>query len=242
MGLEQSALAAYSMTFAELVSRTYLMMDDPARERWEVVRVKEAINEAMLDIALDAQLIKETAIVQLTKGGIVYEVDLFASAQNKRPYASPLRVVYDLETNPALHPVSKQELDREPGFNWSIPEGGSGCSPTKWHSDIFQHGEIGIWPPSSGDGVAPPGLTGNLQVTYVAHPTPMVNDIDHPDTLPALYHEAIAVRAAGLLLDEGGEEDVVLAENLVQEAEMWITKIVGDSYRNMTHYNDVSPM
>jgi hypothetical protein len=242
MGLERSAVSAYALTFSKLVSMVYLMVDDPSRERFAVDRVKQAVNEAMLDIALDVQLIKETAIIELKTGNIVYGVDTFADNQSKRDYACPLRVVYNDANNPALQTVSKQELDTDPYFNWSVPARSTNYYPFKWHSDVFEHGEIGIWPPPNSDGESAPSLVGNLQVTYVAYPNPMVNDDDTPDILSAMYHEAIATRAAEIMLNEGGEDDLVLAESMDNDAMSWTAKIVGDQYRNMTHYNDVSPM
>lgn len=213
-----------------------MLAGDPSGRRFASDQVNEALNDAMLEISLDVQLVKETLRILLQENQSMYEIHPRAATASKRPFAYPVRLVYDVTTNAAISPFSTSLFDLA-GINFSETGG-----PTGWRTDIYPHGEISFAPRSGEDGDALPLLTGNVDLTYVAYPTIMDDDTDYPDWLPAQYHESIAVGAAMLLLEGGPEEDLLVSLEMEKELEQWKAKIVGDVMRGMTHYDAVRPM
>jgi hypothetical protein len=224
------------MTFSDLVSMVYLMIDDPSRERFPLEVVELAINEAMLDIALDTQLVRDDVSIQLQEDQHIYSLHDAIAAGGKKALAYPLRVIYDASTNAGLPPVATELFDLA-GIDLD-----TSAWPMYWRPDIFPWGEFALYPIPNADGETLPTLTGNIQIKYVAYPTMMEADGDYPDTLPAQYHEIIAVRAAEAVLETGGEEDLVLAEAFEKDFVGMKSRIVGDQYRGMTHYDAMRPM
>lgn len=221
----------------QLAAKALLLADDPTGKRYTATQVVDALNDAMLDLALDVQLIKEKLSILLLENQHLYEIHPRVQVAGKRPFGYPIRSVYDITTNAALSPIATSMFDLS-GISFSETGG-----PTGWRTDIFAHGEMAFSPTPSSQGDALPLLTGNIELTYVAYPTIMDDGADYPDTLPAQYHEAVAVGAAMLLLEGGGtEEDLMLSASMEQEFEQWKAKIAGDEMRSMTHYNSIRPM
>ena len=230
-------LSDYGKTLTELTSRVLLLIDDPAGERFATASIWEAINDAMLDLALDTQLIKEKLTVNLLEDQHLYEIqERIATNGTLRPYGFPVRIVYNLATDAAITPISSAMYDlARTGFYESN-------RPLAWRIDLFSYGEVAFFPIPAANGSALPLLTGNVQVTYVALPTKMIIGTSTPDALQAQYHEAVAIRAAELLLDEGNAEDLMFADGFEADYDRWTQRIVGDQYRGMTHYDSVRPM
>jgi hypothetical protein len=230
-------LSDYGKTLSQLRTRVLLLIDDPGGDRFTTASIWEAINDAMLDLALDTQLIKEKLTIKLLADQHLYEIhERIAAGGTLRPYGFPVRIGYNLTTDSAIKPISTAMYDlARIGFNES-------SGPTAWRTDIFSYGEVAFFPIPAADGSTIPALTGNVEVTYIALPTKMTSGTSTPDTLQAQYHEAIAVRAAELLLDEGNAEDLMFADGFEADYERWTQRIVGDQYRGMTRYDSVRPM
>ena len=58
-------LSYYRKTRAQLASKALLLAGDPSGQRYTTTQVNNALNDAMLDIAMDVQLVKETLRVLL---------------------------------------------------------------------------------------------------------------------------------------------------------------------------------
>lgn len=229
-------VSSYRMNFGELVSRVYLMIDDPAGERFSEAVVKAALNDALVEIALETQLIIATATVGLKENQHLYDVNEVIDAAGGKAFGYPLRMVYDDADNAALSPFATAQFDLS-GIRMN--EDGR---PLYWRTDILPGGQVMIFPHPSDDGSTLPALTGNLQVTYVAYPDAMVDDTDYPDTLSGQYHETLAERAAAMLLDEGVEEDMAVSDSLDASALAGVGKIISDQYRGLTQYDSARPM
>ncbi|HQN20668.1 MAG TPA: hypothetical protein PKV86_16065, partial [Syntrophobacteraceae bacterium] len=214
-------LTKYRMNRAALAKKALLLADDPNGERFSSEQVNEALNDAMLELALDVRLILEKLTILLREQQHLYEIHPRVKVAGLRPYGYPVRSVYDVTTNAALTPYTSELHD---SFGMSLGETGG---PTTWRTDLFPHGEIALFPLPASDGDTLPALTGNIELTYTAMPTLMDDDADYPDTLPAQYHEAVAVGAAMLLLEGGAtEEDFALSVAMEAEFENWKAMIV----------------
>ena len=230
-------LTKYRMNRAALAKKALLLADDPNGERFSSEQVNEALNDAMLELALDVRLILEKLTILLREQQHLYEIHPRVKVAGLRPYGYPVRSVYDVTTNAALTPYTSELHD---SFGMSLGETGG---PTTWRTDLFPHGEIALFPLPASDGDTLPALTGNIELTYTAMPTAMNDDADYPDTLPAQYHEAVAVGAAMLLLEEGAtEEDFALSVAMEAEFESWKAMIVRDELRGTTHYDAMRPL
>jgi len=230
-------LTKYRMNRAALAKKALLLADDPNGERFSSEQVNEALNDAMLELALDVRLILEKLTILLREQQHLYEIHPRVKVAGLRPYGYPVRSVYDVTTNAALTPYTSELHD---SFGMSLGETGG---PTTWRTDLFPHGEIALFPLPASDGDTLPALTGNIELTYTAMPTLMDDDADYPDTLPAQYHEAVAVGAAMLLLEgDATEEDFALSVAMEAEFESWKAMIVRDESRGTTHYDAMRPL
>ena len=230
-------LTKYRINRAALAKKALLLADDPNGERFSSEQVNEALNDAMLELALDVRLILEKLTILLREQQHLYEIHPRVKVAGLRPYGYPVRSVYDVTTNAALTPYTSELHD---SFGMSLGETGG---PTTWRTDLFPHGEIALFPLPASDGDTLPALTGNIELTYTAMPTLMDDDADYPDTLPAQYHEAVAVGAAMLLLEGGAtEEDFALSAAMDAEFESWKAMIVRDESRGTTHYDAMRPL
>ncbi len=230
-------LTKYRINRAALAKKALLLADDPNGERFSSEQVNEALNDAMLELALDVRLILEKLTILLREQQHLYEIHPRVKVAGLRPYGYPVRSVYDVTTNAALAPYTSELHD---SFGMSLGETGR---PTTWRTDLFPHGEIVFFPLPASDGDTLPALTGNIELTYAAMPTLMDDDADYPDTLPAQYHEAVAVGAAMLLLEGGAtEEDFALSVAMEAEFENWKAMIVRDESRGTTHYDAMRPL
>ncbi len=230
-------LTKYRMNRAALAKKALLLADDPNGEHFSSEQVNEALNDAMLELALDVRLILEKLTILLREQQHLYEIHPRVKVAGLRPYGYPVRSVYDVTTNAALTPYTSELHD---SFGMSLGETGG---PTTWRTDLFPHGEIALFPLPASDGDTLPALTGNIELTYTAMPTLMDDDADYPDTLPAQYHEAVAVGAAMLLLEgDATEEDFALSVAMEAEFESWKAMIVRDESRGTTHYDAMRPL
>ena len=229
-------IASYGMNFGELISRVYLMIEDPAGERFPLSLVKTALNVAVLDMVLETQIIKEKLTVHLAENIFVYEIQALAEAAGKRAFAYPVRIVYDRSCSPALFPTTTAKMDLS-GFSQAERN-----RPSGWRTDLYPSGQIVFSPIPNVSGSALPLLTGNIELTYVAYPAPMIADTDVPDTLTGQYHEILAARSAEMILDEGGEEDLMIAQGIEKDSVIETSRITGDEYRGMTQYDAIRPM
>ena len=230
-------LTKYRMNRAALAKKALLLADDPNGERFASAQVNQALNDAMLELALDVRLIVEKLTIRMQEKQHLYEIHPRVKVAGLRPYGYPVRSVYDVTTDAALVPYTTELHDL---FGMSL---GETSRPTSWRTDLFPHGEIAFFPLPASDGDTLPALTGNIELTYAAMPTPMDDDADYPDTLPAQYHEAVAVGAAMLLLEGGAtEEDFALSVAMDAEFESWKAMIVRDESRGNTHYDAMRPL
>lgn len=227
----------YRMTRNELINKALLLADDPLGQRFTSSQVIAALNDAMVEIALDVQLVREDLTILLREKQHLYEIHPRVATAGLRPYGYPLRIVYDVTTNAAISPFSTELYDLT-GVDLAEEN-----RPVGWRTDLYPHGEIAFFPVPSEEGDTLPALTGNVKLTYAAFPTAMDDEADYPDNLPAQYHEMVAVGAAMLLLEGGGtEEDLKLSAGMERELEQWKAKIIKDVSRGMTLYDSMRPM
>jgi hypothetical protein len=219
-------LASFGMTFEQLIDLALLMSDDPTGERFNRSRAGEAVNDAMCDLALQGQIVIKKTTLQLKKNQVLYDLRELVT-----DFAYPLRVVADDADGSALKPFSHAQFDLAR----------SSIGNTAWTTDFNAYGWLEVEPPPLADGAALPSLTGNIQVTYVAYPALMVEGAN-PDTLQAQFHNLIAKGAASRLLDEGDEEDLIMADALDGEFQLGIADLVGEAYQGQTQYQGVRPL
>jgi hypothetical protein len=219
-------LSTFGMTFDQLIDLALLMADDPMGERFSRARAGDAVNDAMCDLALQGQIIIKKTTLQLKKNQVLYDLrELIPD------FAYPLRVVAGDADSSALKPVSHVLFDLTR----------SSIGNSAWTTDFCAYGWLEVEPPPLADGAALPAMAGNIQVTYVAYPALMVEGAS-PDTLQAQFHNLIAKGAASRLLDEGDEEDLIIADALDGEFQMGIADVVGETYQGHTQYQGVRPL
>src|SRR5574343_2085685 len=99
-------LTAYRMTRAALAKQAVLMADDPNGERFTIEKVNQALNDALLELALDVRLIVEKLTIHMQEKQHLYEIHPRVKGAGRRPAGYPVRSVYDVTTDAALVPYT----------------------------------------------------------------------------------------------------------------------------------------
>lgn len=245
-----SMMNDYRWDLETLRKKTHLLLEDPNGQRYAAARINEALNDAQLDLVLDTHLILVTAYIQLLADDMIYDLKAEADRQSLRAFGLLRHLEYiqdeDYRTypggNPVLNTLGTKRLDLA-GIRLMSTNPSGETLPTLSTIDLVAPGAISILPIPTSDGDSiPTSYDGNLKFIYVAMPTQMSSDSDFPDSLiPAIYHQGLPYGAAYRFMDEGGDEDVGLADYFEGEFQAWIRKANGEIYAGMTSYNDMRP-
>lgn len=231
-------LSVFRKTLLQLIERTRLLVSDPLGERFTSSRIVEALNDAANNFARHTQQVIDDLNILITSEKPIYNVrSIIDNDGTARDFLHILRITFGGVNQNALLPIGTQRLD------WGAYDVVSSSNPTNFRNDMSGYGEVLLSPPPNADGVALPAETGNMQVYYVAYPTPMTDDTHYPDSLiQEMYHESLSLDAASALLDEGDAEDLVLAAEYELEAYAMRTKAIAEAYRGRTQYRGVRPL
>jgi len=231
-------LDLYRKDLAALMVKTRLLLHDPSGERWTDTRVIEAINFAALEFAIITECIKDEVEVQLLANQWSYDIKQAVEASaTLNPYGWPVRIGYYGKESGALKPTTSHVVDLSGAT--VMPAGSS----NQFQVNMLSYGEVGVIPIPSTDGEALPGDEGNIQVTYIGMPESMDAVEDFPDEeMQEVYHQYIPYEAASLLLEEGDEEDLIVAADYDANFKSGCYEAIGDQYQGQTGYADMRPM
>lgn len=240
-------LSDHRKNLAALIRDTALRCDDPTLERWSQARLIEAINEATLDLALEARCIVCAVPVTVYKDKQVYDLreENDAYSGKTRDFGFPVRVEYvqdALATVPAPGGRPRLRTVDHPTLDFGGVSLLLTGFPARVTKELLSPNKIAIFPMAGADGSATT-LQGNLLAWFVAFPDPMAVPVDYPDDLvSALFHQAIPLGAAARLLCEGNAEDLAMAVQL--ELEFYDAKMRAASAlaRGTGMYDSFRPM
>lgn len=228
-----SLLSDYKKTLDTLADETLLLLGDPEGERYSSSRVYEAINDTVLDFALETELVKEEINVKILEDVYEYNISLLAENDGTlREFGFPLMVGYYGDEQGAMPAMSRHVLDFV----------GEAHFPRGWYLDTLSPGKIAIVLQSR-DGEALPDEDYNMQVVFIALPTYMSSGASYPDeNIQAHFHEVIKYGAASKLLDESEDETLLTrAEYFERLSTSGFQRAVTEQYRGQTPYMDTSP-
>jgi len=230
-------LTTFRKSLSTLTTETLFLLRDPNGERFSSSRIYEKLNERCLDFCLKSQLIKEEINCIMAKNQFEIDVKRLAEeAATLRYYAFPIRVGYDGANGVGIMPGSLLSIDLK-GYSRA-----ESMMPSIWYLCAVSPGKIQILGPMQAAGTASPSESGNIQVTYIAMPTPMSAVGDYPDTIPSYFHKYLPYGAAALILEEGDKDDLALADFYELEFQRGILEQVAEDYRGRTPYDDCRPM
>ena len=178
----------YRKTFSGLVTQTQGLLLDWYAERWPVARVKAAINDSMVDLAVKHRLCLDSVTVALVPGVMGYDVR--AMIEGLRDAGSTIRSFAGFD-RVTLAGVVVQPGSAEEFFT---------SRPPRWTADLTGFGKLIM--------MTPPERAENLTVGYVGYPTPMEDDEDAPDPALPPCDDALCFAAASSLLLEGNLDEV----------------------------------
>ena len=229
-------LDEYKKSAETLIDETALLLNDPLCERWSRSRIKEALNDAVLDFCLRAQMIKEELNVRLREDVVEYDIKKRVEEDDGlRDYGFPTRFGFN-GTDAGMWPVDLATIDLM-GYQQS-----AGVTPHRWHLGGVSPGKVVLFGGPAADGESLPSEEGNMQVTYIAFPAYMDGEGDYPDAaIPVGNHQAFPYGAAARLLDEGDAEDLRKAIAFDVTFHQGVLSAVSEDYRSMTTYDDARP-
>jgi hypothetical protein len=233
-------LTSFRKALSTLRSDTLFLLRDPNGERYATARIDEKLNETCLSFCLRTQLIKDEINILLAAADYDYDIKALVAADvTKKPYAFAIRIGYDGDAKPALLPGSLLAIDLK-GYTVGM----SGI-PQTFYFCATSYGVIQILGAPTEAGDALPLETGNLQVSYVAMPTPMVAGDPatiYPDTIPAYFHKYLPYGAAALILEEGDKKEMALADYYESEFNKGILEQISEEYASSTPYDECHPL
>ncbi len=230
-------LTTFRKSLATLRTETLFLLRDPNGERFVSSRIDEKLNERCLDFCIKSQLIKEEINCIMSQNQFEIDVkQLVEDSTSLRYYAFPIRVGYDGSDGAGVMPGSLLAIDLK-GYSRA-----ESMMPAIWYLCAVSPGKIQILGPMQAAGEASPSEGGNIQVTYIAMPTPMTAVGDYPDTIPSYFHKYLPYGAAAIILEEGDKDDLALADYFESEFQRGILEEVAESYRGNTSYDDCRPM
>ena len=228
----------YRLTLAELVTQTYRLLNDPNREMYDIAVVKEALNDAQLEYCLRTRMIVETINdLQLKAYNWAYDLRQIADNQSLKPFIYPIRVVYHATSTSDITLWPKTGLGMDRGRHRRNNEG----YPIFWGMDMTDQYHIFCWPMRTNNGESG-GPVGNIDVQYCAMPTYMTADDSYPDTIPALFHQALPYGAAERILEEGEEGELRKSVDMGADFSRWIGKYGHDYHKGHTPYAGARPL
>ena len=235
-------LSDYNKTMENLIDETALLMFDPNNERFIRPRVQEAVNDAVLEMCLEAQLVHDEINIQLFENTVEYDiVKQIEENGSKKEYAFPVRIGYNGDENPSMWPTDYQVIDNlmVNDINLNFSEMDDFRPHSRWSIDLISPGLIEIYPAPNTDGDSSTE-DGNMQVLYVGFPTYMDSEDDSPDSnVQEWIHQGIPYGAAYRLSDESN--NMSLATAYEGEFIKWIRRAIKEFYRNQTVYDDARP-
>ncbi len=230
-------LTTFKKSLSTLTTETLFLLRDPNGERFSSTRIHEKLNEGCLDFCLKTQLIKEEINCIMSENQFEIDVKkLVEDGPSLRYYAFPIRVGYDGADGTGIVPGSLLAIDIK-GYTRS-----ESMMPSIWYLCAVSPGKIQILGPMQAAGDASPSEGGNIQVTYIAMPTPMSETTDYPDEIPSYFHKYLPYGAAAVILEEGDKDDLALSDYYESEFQRGILEQVAESYRGNTPYEDCRPM
>lgn len=248
-------LSQFRKSLEDLLDDTYLRLQDTERERFPLSDVIQAINEATLWLALDAEMIVKSVPVKLLQYEAVYDLAVINAVYGSKThdYGYFVRAEYVDDDDAVLanppgrydpvHPLQQERLD------WLNVDFSRANRPEWIQKNLLSPGKIALWPlpAETGGNIATPDLEGNLLVWFVALPNPMsgateaARRLSYPDSyIAARYHKAIPPGAAARLLECGNRQEVAMAEAYDIEFYLAIRKVVADQYAGLTRYRSAS--
>jgi len=238
-----SILTEYRKDLATLKNLTAFILADHNFEKWDEDLVEEAINDAVLDLAIRAQMIKDEIAIHIEEDRYIYDVKGWITAANNavsgtnKEFGFLNRVGLSGVVEPSLMPSSYATIN----FSQQKINNGQGLYANRFYIDLLSPGKLQVIPPDA-DGEALPDEAGNIQVLYVGLPDYMDNTTDFPDSMVApQFHDSIAIGAAAILLYEGNEGDVQRAIGLDNEFTRLIAMAVASEYDGETNYRGARP-
>lgn len=242
-------LSAYRKSLRVLIDATLLRAGDPSGERFSTECAIEAINEAALEFAIEAQCIIASVPVRLEQFEAIYDLAAINAAYESKDkdFGWFLRAEFiDDEGGSASNPPGRYDL-----LSAASVELFDRCDyaliksdqPAWMHKDLLSPNKMTVFPTPSQSGGILPDMDKNLLVWFVGLPNSMAEVGDYPDDqIQAQYHAAIPSGAAARLLDGGGEEDLLLADALDLEFQSAVSRAVGEASRGATRYDSVRPV
>jgi len=229
------------MTLAELVNQTFLLLGDPAKERYDEDYVKLQLNFAQMDFCLDTHMIvEEIEEFQLKANVFIYDLrqaalNAYEDDGTTRPYAFPMRIVYWITDTlqRVLYPRRMENFDIG-----GIDRSATGA-PYYWGTELVGEHKIMVNPIPDEDGDAS-DAEGNINVKYCAYPNYMSADSDYPDITIASFHEALPFRAASRIMEEDGDIDG--ADDLEGQFQLRLARFRGHRKVGMTRYRGATPL
>lgn len=238
-----SILTEYRKDLDTLKDLTAFIIKDHNFEKWSEADVEEAINDAVLDLAIRAQMIKDEIAIHIEENRYIYDVKAWITAENNaaagtnKEFGFLSRVGLSGVDEPSLMPSSYQAIN----FSQQKLNDGQGLYANRFYIDLLSPGKLQVIPPDA-DGEALPDEEGNIQVQYIGLPDYMDAAGDYPDSMVApQFHDSIAVGAAAILLYEGNEGDLQHAVGLDNEFTRLIASAVASEYDGETNYRGARP-
>lgn len=225
-----------SKTLANLITETLLLCRDPLGERFDTSMVSRKLNDAVLDFCLRTQLIKDELNVQLKED--VFEYNIKRLAENDgtvKDFGYPIRIGYDADDSPAIKPTDMLILDFT-GYS-RIDE----IRPSWWYLSLSSPGTLCVIGKPTDDGSST-DEEDNMQVRYVGYPSYMSSGGSPDSEIPVLFHQAFPYGAAFMLLEDGGPEDLALAELYEGKFDWWVREALAETARGETPYKDFEPL
>lgn len=213
-----------NLTRDELVTQIGLLLNDPSNTRFTAAEKQTKIQAAQEKFVADTRCLKDVSNVSVVADTASYDL--------------PTDVM-DIErvalSGIELRRISKFELDRLTGANWSADDG----TPGYYYVDLDPNNKkIYLYPvPQSGD-----AGTDNLVIEYVKIPPTLSTGTSVPldaHTLLTPYHMALAYKAAyDLLVADPTQENLLRASAFLKE----YTKLVDDCVNLFRHMEEDAPL